>query len=254
MNAHRGLSDIASATLEQLLNVLERRLGDHRVAPTDLSSLREEDRVAIESLALNDIHSLSAALRVAIAERAHRPPPGLHLVWTGPEPKVSTARGTSSVVQELFAGALHSVLVAGYRFDHGDAILRPLHESMVARGTTVKMYLDTRERLPDGGNRQEFARRFVEAFLRENWPFGPPFPSFFIDPRTVDGDVYASLHAKCIVADGRRTLVTSANFTDRAQSRNIEVGVLVDDSAFATELLGQWQGAVDAGIFVRVVA
>jgi phosphatidylserine/phosphatidylglycerophosphate/cardiolipin synthase-like enzyme len=34
----------------------------------------------------------------------------------------------------------------------------------------------------------------------------------------------ASLHAKCVIVDRSRALVTSAHFTDAAQRKNIEVG------------------------------
>jgi phosphatidylserine/phosphatidylglycerophosphate/cardiolipin synthase-like enzyme len=42
--------------------------------------------------------------------------------------------------------------------------------------------------------------------------------------------------------------VSSANFTERGQDRNIEVGVLIEDPSFASYLAGQWLGLVDAGI------
>jgi phosphatidylserine/phosphatidylglycerophosphate/cardiolipin synthase-like enzyme len=42
--------------------------------------------------------------------------------------------------------------------------------------------------------------------------------------------------------------VSSANFTQRAQEQNIEVGVLIEDASFATFLAGQWLGLVEAGI------
>jgi phosphatidylserine/phosphatidylglycerophosphate/cardiolipin synthase-like enzyme len=35
------------------------------------------------------------------------------------------------------------------------------------------------------------------------------------------------IHAKCVIADQRQALITSANFTEAAQKRNIEVGLLV---------------------------
>ncbi|WP_233104217.1 phospholipase D-like domain-containing protein [Haliangium ochraceum] len=40
--------------------------------------------------------------------------------------------------------------------------------------------------------------------------------------------------------DGRHALISSANFTERAHNRNIEVGVLIDDEAFAEQLARQW--------------
>lgn len=47
------------------------------------------------------------------------------------------------------------------------------------------------------------------------------------------------LHAKCVVTDGRWTLLTSANFTEAAQERNIEAGVLVDDPRLAARVTRQ---------------
>lgn len=37
--------------------------------------------------------------------------------------------------------------------------------------------------------------RFVDDLLTSNWPFGPPEPQIFYDPRKMWGDEYASIHA-----------------------------------------------------------
>ena len=49
------------------------------------------------------------------------------------------------------------------------------------------------------------------------------------------------------MVDERHALVTSANFTDRGQTRNIEAGVLIDDPGFAARLARQWRGLRDSG-------
>ncbi len=43
----------------------------------------------------------------------------------------------------------------------------------------------------------------------------------------------------CVVVDGARAFDSSANFTQRGQERNIEVGVLIADPSFASYLAGQ---------------
>ena len=43
----------------------------------------------------------------------------------------------------------------------------------------------------------------------------------------------ASLHAKCVVADGARVFIGSANLTEAAQLRNIEIGVAVTGTLIA---------------------
>ena len=37
-----------------------------------------------------------------------------------------------------------------------------------------------------------------------------------------------------------------------AQTRNIEVGALINDATFARSLVQQWRGAADAGFFRRI--
>jgi phosphatidylserine/phosphatidylglycerophosphate/cardiolipin synthase-like enzyme len=67
----------------------------------------------------------------------------------------------------------------------------------------------------------------------------------------VRGPPWASLHAKCIVVDEERTLITSANFTERGQTRNIEAGVLIEDRGFAEELGAQWRQLIAARLVHR---
>jgi phosphatidylserine/phosphatidylglycerophosphate/cardiolipin synthase-like enzyme len=177
-------------------------------------------------------------------------PRDIDLVWTGPELPGTTARDTLVVVRELFATAKKRVLVVGYTFDHGAEIMRPLYEAMRDHGVETDIYLD----LPPpktGVTSENHVRRFVNEFLASNWPFGAPVPRIFYDPRTITRGSRASLHAKCIVVDDRRVLVTSANFTSRGQERNIEVGVLIDDEALARRLAGQFQSALLHGFFVE---
>lgn len=182
-----------------------------------------------------DRASLLALLGAVIAERAAVRATELELVWTGPEAPGGTGRDTAVVVRELFASARHTVLVAGFRFDHGTSLLEPLHRAMAERRVRTTLCLDD-----------------ARAFVSGNWPFGPPYPDLFSDAR--GRDAFASLHAKCVVVDEEVALITSANFTDRGQSRNFEVGVLVHQPAFAVELARQWNRAIAAGHLVRATA
>jgi phosphatidylserine/phosphatidylglycerophosphate/cardiolipin synthase-like enzyme len=55
------------------------------------------------------------------------------------------------------------------------------------------------------------------------------------------------LHAKAMVVDDERVLVTSANFTEAALDRNIELGLLVQDRAMADSIKAHFQGLVESG-------
>jgi phosphatidylserine/phosphatidylglycerophosphate/cardiolipin synthase-like enzyme len=73
----------------------------------------------------------------------------------------------------------------------------------------------------------------------------------YYDPRSAETFGVASLHAKCLVVDHEQTLITSANFTERGQERNIEVGVLIRDKGFANALERQWFNLIRAKAVVR---
>jgi len=92
-------------------------------------------------------------------------------------------------------------------------------------------------------------RRFAHRFRLHEWP-GEKVPALYYDPRSLDLDAFqrSSLHAKCIVVDRKVALVTSANFTEAAQMRNLEVGALVRCEQFAAQLTGHFETLADAGL------
>lgn len=248
-----GLSRVPRPLLEQLLAAVEQRRVECPVTSIDLidSGFGAQSHPIAQALAGLDAAGVRAALRLVLAERLYRPPPRLDLVWSGPETRGSVTRDTGLVVQRLFESAQHSVLVGGYSFDKPE-ILAPLHAAMKTRGVAATIFLEIDGHAPSPKVADEYATRMVDGFFHEVWTFGPPRPDVYWDPRTaVAGPPWASLHAKCVVVDEARTLITSANFTDRGQTRNIEVGVLIDDAAFATELTAQWRLLVTAGLMRR---
>ncbi len=73
-------------------------------------------------------------------------------------------------------------------------------------------------------------------------PSDVPLPAIHYDPESrKHGAKRATLHAKCVVVDRRWAFVTSANFTEAAQERNIEAGVLLDHPRLAEALAGQFE-------------
>ena len=251
----RGLSRIALPMLEQLHVMFESGRLDCPFSEGDLveAGFRGHARDVLETLGDADKLGVLVALRVAIAERIHRPPPRLDLVWTGPETKASISRSTSLVVERLFESAHRSVIVCGYTFDTPD-ILRPLHRAMVERAVSVMVFVDIPGTAKTAAGAGAFAAATIDKFFRTVWTFGAPKPDVYYDPRTATpGPPWASLHAKCIVVDDARTLVTSANFTDRGQSRNIEAGVVIEDEVFSEELSAQWRQLVSEGLVNRYV-
>jgi hypothetical protein len=245
----RGLSDLSLADLRALLEALERGRVSVPVHETSLMAQGFSRRARELAAVLDglDARAAAAAVRIAIAERVHRPPPHLELVWTGPEARTARSRDTAVVVRQLFERAERDVLLGGFSFDHGEDIFAPLHERMKTRGVTATFFLDIEGDAPEE-RADAFATQQIDRFFAKNWPFGHPRPDVYYDPRTaITGPPWASLHAKCVVIDHRHTLITSANFTARGQTRNIELGALIEDEDFARGVITQWRGLIAAG-------
>jgi phosphatidylserine/phosphatidylglycerophosphate/cardiolipin synthase-like enzyme len=249
MSGQASLKSVSTTVLVELREAIGAGLVR---APVDRASLvgfgiRHQLDAIEHALAGHKTAACLAILDVALGEREDRRP-APELVWTGPEAPAGTARDTAVVLRSLFEGARESVILAGYSFDHAQDVLAPLHASMAKHQVSARFFVDIPqiERLaaPDA-----HVRAFFKKFLAESWPFGEPRPRLFYDKRALTpGPPWCSLHAKCVVIDGTKAFVSSANFTQRGQERNIEVGVLIEDASFASYLAGQWLGLVDAGI------
>lgn len=241
-----GLTGLSVPDLERLSQAIEAGgLGTHVNAPA-LARLKLHHE-ALRSYVGLDWSTVHWMIRAVLEERARPPATRVSLVWTGPETRASAARDTAVVVRELFEGARWHVLVAGYSFEKGEAILAPLYEAMRDRGVRAEMFVHLPEASAVPVDPEWYLKAQAAAWRTGHWPFGEPAPTLYVDPRAAVPKSYASLHAKCIVVDGQRALVGSANFTDRGHARNIEAGVLVEDARFAEELVRQFHDAVGRG-------
>jgi phosphatidylserine/phosphatidylglycerophosphate/cardiolipin synthase-like enzyme len=178
----------------------------------------------------------------------------VELVWSGPEAKGLANRDTGSVVRELFHSANDEVLLAGYAVHQGRDVFRALAERMDERpALRVRMFLDIQRHLGDVAPPEALLAEFARRFRAKEWP-GVRLPEVFHDPRSLalDTDKRSSLHAKCVVVDRRVAFVSSANFTEAAQVRNIEVGALIRSRTFAEQLAEHFEALAVQGILQPV--
>lgn len=176
------------------------------------------------------------------------------LVWTGPETDGTRNRDTKIVVRELFAKAKKSVLVAGFAVYQGREVFAALAENMLQNpNLSVSFYLNIQRSYGDSSASDQIVRQFADKFKNRDWP-GTRFPKVFYDPRSlaVTKGKSAVLHAKVVIVDRQFTFVSSANFTEAAQERNIEAGVLVDSAEFANQLQGHFE-ALDRAAHLKPV-
>jgi phosphatidylserine/phosphatidylglycerophosphate/cardiolipin synthase-like enzyme len=199
-----------------------------------------------------------AALELLAAARARRPliDEVIELVTTGPEVGSVANRDTQVVVQELFCNAERSVLVAGYELYQAEPVFRALAERMVCESPpTVQMFLNVKRPLGDTTKNSDLIAAFAHRFRTQHWPADRLLPEIYFDPRALATEAKrrAVLHAKCIVVDQRTAFVSSANFTEAAQERNIEVGVLVRSQIVAERLVAFFAALISTGAVMRAL-
>ena len=172
------------------------------------------------------------------------------LVWTGPTAHGLSSRDTRVVVRELFESAERHVIVSTYAMFNGRELFEPLAERMAAvPGLRVQLFTNV---APGHGMTHDASRaKFAHDFRANHWPW-QQLPEVYFDPRSLDPSEKAVLHAKCVVVDGVRALVTSANLTESATERNVEAGILTTHPSIPRELAEQFVGLIEAGLVERV--
>jgi len=178
------------------------------------------------------------------------------LVTSGPEAPGITNRDTSVVVRELFAHANTSVMVVGYAVYQGQMVFEALALRMdEVPGLDVEFFLNIPRPDRDTTRSDILVSRFIERFKTTQWPKGSRLPKVYYDPRSVadEGRIRSSLHAKCVIVDNCDVFISSANFTEAAQQRNIEVGIQFRSHYTASKLSFHFQTMLDAELFERAL-
>jgi len=154
------------------------------------------------------------------------------LVLSGPALEGVFARKTGIVFDELVQSARDRLLIASYTYFDGAKQFKLLAERMDAcpeLRVTMALNVNRVHGEPSLASQvHSFARRFWER----DWP-GKARPEVYYDPRSLETPGAGVLHAKVVVVDGSVLFVTSANLTESAQDKNIEVGLLVRDRSLA---------------------
>ena len=197
----------------------------------------------------------AAHLVGALAEergRVERARDDVELVWTGPEAHSAENRDSARVLEEMFQSATRSVLICGYNLQQGvhfDALVQGLHRHP---GLRMRCFAHVFTKgVPTLGDalraHDEKLRALFGPAVRQRIEFYRPSSAFVQEAMAQR----FSVHAKCVVVDQRRLLVTSANFSTAAQERNIEVGLVLDDPRLAAQLTTLFDTLVVRGDMAR---
>lgn len=247
-----ALLDVPSHLRERLASALKSGL---LVAPYSAASLRsvlartegiDDIAGALVELDQLGISGSAAAEWIRTIERREARASRPDLVWSGPNVPGLHARDTRRVYEELLGSAERSVWASTYAFFDGPKAFEILARRMdVVPGLRVTLLLNVARRRGDTTATPHLVRRFTERFWKIDWP-GSARPHVFYDPRALDQEGPGGvLHAKAVVTDDEAVFVTSANLTEAAFDRNIELGLLVRDRALAISITTHFQALID---------
>lgn len=173
---------------------------------------------------------LALALRSVLGVMSDPDAVRVDVVCTGPSSLSTPVRLTSEVVCQLIDHASSRLLVVSYASYKLARVLESL-DAAVDRGIKVTLVLESPEKLktsPTGP---------YDRFPVYLWP---------LDQRPAN----ASLHAKAVVADGARALLTSANLTQAAYDANIELGVLISGGVAPRDIESHFLGLIQRRVLV----
>lgn len=154
----------------------------------------------------------------------------------------------------MFGKARERVLAVGFAVRQGKSVFKTLADRLDNdRSLKATLCIDARRQHGDTSIDRDILRRFANEFVRDQWP-GSHLPAVYYDPRSLEptGATASSMHAKCVVIDGQEALVTSANFTEAAQDRNIELGLLVDSHTVARRIEEHFTSLIQNGYLERL--
>jgi phosphatidylserine/phosphatidylglycerophosphate/cardiolipin synthase-like enzyme len=252
---------LPTASLRVLAASLRQGVLAERISHAAVQQIAGGDAAAVEA-ALRDLISAGmgpvqmAVVFDAIADaRDAQPDPAalFDLVLSGPDVPGLPTSDTRAVVRSLIAQADREVLLVTYAIHDGARLFEPLARRMGAvPELRVTLCVHIGRPPGDPSPDSQIVGRFAAEFRARHWPW-PALPRVFYDPRSLlaAADQRASLHAKCIAVDRRLALITSANFTEAAQGRNIEAGVLVRHAPTVQRLVAYFEGLRAQGQLVE---
>jgi phosphatidylserine/phosphatidylglycerophosphate/cardiolipin synthase-like enzyme len=174
----------------------------------------------------------------------------IQLVWTSPDEEGPHVRDTNVVVRQLSSEARRSLWISTYSIFNGQDILLPIHGALSQRPELqVVLILN----IPCDDKNALFGAAAIGKYAKLFWKYQWPWvfrPAVYYDPRGPEErpELPACQHAKCILVDDETAFITSANFTESAHERNIELGVLFrENPRLAQSIRSKFESLIQNG-------
>jgi cardiolipin synthase A/B len=230
----RLVEELPSSLVESLIAQL--RAGTAPAMPSPGYQGRVDEFVRSRSDARGD---LAPMLEVALVAKRSRQT--TELVWTGPPTPVVPVRRTEQVLCDIIRGAERSLTMTSFGIFQVPRLVEELEQAL-ARNVTLRIVLGDREShsiQEIDRQQQQLGRVVATGASLLQWP---------AERRPRDEQCHAGLmHVKAAVADSRIAFLTSANLTEAALERNMELGVLIRGGGVPTAIDRLIDALVESG-------
>lgn len=168
------------------------------------------------------------------------------IIWSGPPNGLFPVRRIDQVLYDLVNRARERILLVTFAANRIERFCKALQEALF-RGVSLTLILEA-EQESEG----QLSMDALGAFdsIRDSgckvyyWPLA-------LRERNAAGKP-GKLHAKCAVIDFC-AIVGSANLTDDAFNRNLELGIRLNQSDYAEQIFLHFQALIDKRVLVEVV-
>jgi phosphatidylserine/phosphatidylglycerophosphate/cardiolipin synthase-like enzyme len=178
--------------------------------------------------------AIALALEAVVADRRITDRPHVEVVVTGPDTPAVPVRLTSEVVRQLIDRAKDRVTLVSFSAYRVQAVVDALDQA-AARGVGVRLILESPENLKEGGGAHAYKKHPTYR-----WPLDKRVPPD------------ALLHAKAVIVDSREVLITSANMTNTAYDKSIELGLICSGGGIADQVQRHFDSLITRGVLELV--
>ena len=191
-------------------------------------------RAEIDNLLVSMDKKIIGAVLLAMSSAAKHASSQLEVVWSGPTPKGALGRTTWAVLGEVVENAHEYIYAATYSAGSGAPAIKVLRGA-IDRGIKVTCVVDNHHR-PEAIDilRNELGGARLLGLVKGATQFAP------------------MMHAKFIVVDGHSTFLTSANFSNIAVDKSLEVGLFVHNSFVAHQFKRRIEDLLDDGLLESI--
>lgn len=217
-------ADAPTAAIEKACALLNAENVDASTALAKLTGILSKESLVRLKRGLKGTATTSREVALALNSTvagiaAGKDTPDIQLVWTGPDTPKASPRDTLPQMLEMIGRAESSILLVTFAAFKATVIMEAL-QAASTRGVELKIIVESSDDSA-GQLSHDSWKAFPKSFIKSGYVWFWPFSK---RPKNPQG-MPAKLHAKCLVIDNREALVSSANLTDDAMGRNIEVGI-----------------------------